>query len=188
MAIRISGNTFSPFGTNFLTTGEEVFPRELATASGAPTASGQLRLTYFTCRKTESTSQLRMYSGSTPAAATPTLVRMGLYSIAANGDGALVASTTNDTTLFSVASTMYLKSWSAPYTKTAGQRYALALLIVTATTLPTLLGSFLGNAAMASSSAPVMSSVILSQTDLPASYTTASLVVSGHRYYTELLP
>src|SRR5688572_24209899 len=181
MAIRLGSNTFSPFATNFLTAAEEIFPRDLATSLGGPSGSGQLRLMYFTCRKTETTSQVRMYSSTTAAGATPTLVRIGLYSIAANGDGTLVASTVNDTALFSAASTTYQKSWSTPYAKAAGQRYAVGLLIVTAAALPTLLGSFVGNAGLATASAPTMAASLTGQADLPVSYTAASLTPSGHR-------
>jgi len=174
---------------NLVTTGEETFPRDLLSSSSAVAPISQsLRLTYFTARKTESTTQVRMYSGGTAAAATPSLCRIGLWSVAANGDLTLVASTANDTTLFAGTVTAYTRSWSAPYAKVAGQRYAIGALVVSATTMPTFGGSQVTYSAEGGSVAPVMGAVINSQADLPSSVAVGSLAASGQRLYAVILP
>jgi hypothetical protein len=184
--IRISGNSRDT--TNLLTTGEESIPRELATSLGVVSSSGQIRLTYFTARKTEVTTQVRMYSGSTAAGATPTLCRIGLWLAASDGScSALVASTANDTTLFAAANTAYTRSWSVSYAKIAGQRYAIGALVVTAAAAPTLSGQA-GFIFGESSVDPVMAGVATGQADLPASMTSAVAGSGGGRPYAAVLP
>lgn len=172
---------------NLITSGEETAPRHLATIASASTVSQTLRLTYFTARKSETTSQVRIYSGGTAAAATPTVCRIGLYAIDAAGAGTLVASTANDTALFAGMNTAYTKSWSAPYAKVAGQRYALGVLVVTSATAPTLFGGALGLAAEAAA-APRLTAQLGSQSDLPASFADASLSTGAQWHYAALLP
>jgi hypothetical protein len=172
---------------NLLTTGEETFPRDFIAALTLGTNTGTLRLSYLTARKSETTTQIRVLSGSTSAAATPTLVRIGLFSIAGNGDGTLVAATTSDTALFAAANTRYTKSWASSYAKVAGQRYAVGILVVTSATAPSLAGVGAGNSP-ALADDPRLTASIASQTDLPASFTAAALAVSGTRFYAALLP
>jgi hypothetical protein len=172
---------------NLLTTGEETFPRDFIAALTLGTNTGTLRLSYLTARKSETTTQIRVLSGSTSAAATPTLVRIGLFSIAGNGDGTLVAATTSDTALFAAANTRYTKSWASSYAKVAGQRYAVGILVVTSATAPSLAGVGAGNSTELADD-PRLTASIASQTDLPASFTAASLAVSGTRFYAALLP
>lgn len=172
---------------NFLATGEESVSRELAMTAAAGGTSGQLRLAYFTARKSETSTQVRVYTGGTQAAATPSLCKIGIYSIAANGDGTLVASTANDTTLFANTSTAYTRSWSASFAKVAGQRYAIAPLVVSATTMPTFLGSIISSGTEAFV-APAVAGVISSLSDLPASFVAASVSTSGQRIYAAILP
>lgn len=119
----------------------EFIPRRDRLASYVSVASGVLVLAYFTAKRSETVSSLTVYTGTVAAGATPTVCRLGLYEIAANGDATLVASTPNDTTLFSATFTAYQKSLSVPFAKVAGQRYATAYLIVTAAAVPTLHGS-----------------------------------------------
>src|SRR5215207_4562461 len=97
---------------HWLTTGEETIPRMFAFQSNVTRVSGVLGLTFFSARKTESISQIRMTCGNV-AAASITLCRIGIYSVAGNGDITLVASTPNDTALFAATFTRYTKSLSA---------------------------------------------------------------------------
>lgn len=157
--------------------GAETVPRLIANSTSVVTSTGALRFTFFTAASSFTATQVQMQSGGTPAAATPTLARIGLYSVATNGDLTLVASTANDTTLFAAANTLYTRSLSSSYQLVAGQRYAIAVLIVTATTAPTVLGSGIGTAASALS--PRLSASIGSQTDLPASVLSTSLGATG---------
>lgn len=172
-----------------LTTGEEISPRDISLFTGCTVTSQTMRMSYFTARKSETTTQVRLIS-VIAAAATPTLCRIGLYSIASNGDGTLVASTTNDTALFATANTAYTKSWASSYAKVAGQRYALAVLVVTATTLPTILGPpLLGTSGSVEYGiAPRVTGQIASQADLPSTFTSAGVSNNTARYYGVILP
>ncbi len=173
---------------DLLAAGEETKPRVGGTsAANISLSTGTLRLTFFTARKTETVTQMRMYGG-TAAAATPSLVRFGVYTVAANGDLTLVASTPNDTTLFSVASTANTKTFSVALAKTAGQRYAAAALVVTATTAPQVVGCVIGNSSGNSATAPRLSGALFSQTDLPSSISAGSVLIDASTPYAELLP
>lgn len=175
---------------NQLTVGEEIFSRELPVVATVTSASGDFRLMYFTARKTETTTQVRLYSGSTAAVATPTLCRLGLYSIATNGDGTIVASTANDTSLFSVASTAYTRSWTSPYAKVAGQRYALGLIVVSGVATPTYLGITIPATLRAEHAVDQrLLGRLFSQSDLPGSFTGAQLNgTNDSRVYAVILP
>lgn len=173
---------------NALETGEATIPRFLASAS-LTTASGSMRLTYFTATKTETVTSIRLGTTGTAAGATPTLVRFGLYSVAANGDLTLVASTVNDTTIFAAANTWYTKAVSTPYAKTKGQRYAVACLVVTAAAAPLLVSApNMGGSSAESALAPRIGAALNSQTDLPASVTSASLATSAQMFYAAVTP
>jgi hypothetical protein len=173
---------------NALTVGEEVMPRLLADST-IGLASGQLKLTYFTAHKTETTTQVRVISGSTAAGATPTLVRLGLYSVAANGDLTLVASTANDTTLFAAVNSIYTRSWSSSYVKVAGQRYALGIVLVTAAATPIIAGkpsptAMYGSGELAAS--PRLTG-FSNQTDLPATLAAGSVGSNQQPFYGVIL-
>lgn len=184
------GTWISPTDTrNLLTTGEETFARDTVSSVLTSVSSQAMRMTYFTARKTETTTQVKVYTGTTAAAATPTLCRIGLYTIAATGDGTLVASTTNDTTLFAASNTAYTRSWSSSYAKIAGQRYALAILVVTAAAAPSITGILAGTAPTVENSiVPRLSSALTSQSDLPSTFTSGSLTTNTSRYYAAILP
>jgi hypothetical protein len=177
----------SPEYASLLTSGEETMLRDCIASSGVSATTGNLRLSYFQARKTETTTQVRISTGGTAAAATPTLCRIGLYSIAASGDGTLVASTVNDTTLFAAVNTAYLRSWSSSYAKSAGLWYALGVLVVSGAATPT----FLGTTAVTPSElaiSPRLTGNIGSQADLPSSFTAGSLTTTGSRIYAAILP
>lgn len=172
-----------------LTTGQEVFIRDAARDS-LTMSSGTLRLTYFTSRKTETVTQAKVYTANTAAGATPTLIRIGLYTEAGNGDLTLVASTPNDTSLLSGANAEYAKSFSASYGLVLGSRYAIGLIVVTAAAAPTVVGNTFGgivNGAMPNR-APRLVSVFTGQTDLPSSITNANQAATFNRLYAEILP
>lgn len=175
---------------NQLTVGEETIPRECISNSAVGTTSGFIRVSFFTARKTETTTQVRMISGATPAAATPTLVRIGLFEIAADSTATLVAATADDTSLFSASVTAYTRNWTAPYQKVAGRRYGLGALVVTATTPPQFIGQNIANGTEFGE-APVLSLVWTGLTDLPALGGTlagGSGVPNGARPYAVVLP
>lgn len=183
------GGALDYFDQNQLTAGEETMPRSLVLSGAAGSGSGNLRLTYFTARKSETITQVRMWTGGTAAGATPTLVRIGLYTVATDGALALVAATASDTALFAATNTSYTKAFAAPYGKVAGQRYAVGALIVTGAAAP----SFMGNSVWASASAevsaaPRLTGLVSSQADLPASVAGAAVSANGQYHYAVLLP
>lgn len=177
------GNPWDVGGS--LTSGEEIFPPDDAQSGTNVTTTQTLRLSYFDCRKSESTTAVRVISGGTAAAATPTLVRIGLYTIDSTGAGTLVASTANDTALFATTATVYTKSWSVAYNKVRGTRLAVGVLVVSAVATPTLAGKGITSTAEVSL-APRKTGSISGQTDLPSSFTGASVSSSFSRFYAAL--
>ncbi len=177
---------FEPFDPDALTTGESTMRRREA-AGSVNTTSGIMRLGYFTARKTEVVTQVRLVSGGTAAGATPTLCRAGVYTVAANGDITLVGSIANDTALLATTFTQYTRSLSVAFTKTAGIRYAVGVLVVTGATAPTLMGTVLPVAAEVGA-APRLSAFVSGQSDLPGSVVVASVTDSAHDPYVVLLP
>lgn len=178
---------------NALTSGQGTMPRAFATNTSAVTQSSQLlTLSYFTCRTAFTTTQTRLFAGATAAAATPTLVRAGIYLIDGAGAGTLVASFASDTAIFATVNTAYLKSWTTPYAMVAGQRYAYGTLVVTAVAAPILVGNIpLGNSNMGAGEvarAPRMAAQLAAQADLPASFTDVSLAALAGRVYATILP
>lgn len=159
-------------------------------ASQSPTtASGTIRFAYFTAARAETIANIAMCTSGTAAGATPTLCRMGVYSVAANGDLTLVGACTNDTSLFATINTRYVRSLSASYPAVLGQRYAIAVLVVTGAATPTFVGSA-PNAALATSfaTAPRVSATLAGQTDLASPITSGSLSSTTNAVYGEVLP
>jgi hypothetical protein len=169
--------------------GEAVCDRRIIAATGTALGSGNLQLTYFTAQVAETINNLVLYTAST-AAATVTLIRYGVYSVAANGDLTLVASTANDTSLLAVANTRYLKALSSSWSKLAGQRYAAGLLTVS-TTSPSMVAVNAQSAAIFDAvfaQEPRLFGVVTSQSDLPSTVANASVTSSRRAPYAEMLP
>lgn len=192
-------STYSPFSyteglylaktidTHAISNGEAVMKREDIQTTGYVTASQRLVLTHFTALKTETITKVAVFSGATAAAATPTLCRVGIYSVADNGDLSLVASTPNDTTLFSVTFSRNEKALSAPFNKEAGKRYAVGALVVSAAALPTFYGTQVGGFTTFTFREPKTCTLVNGQADLPASVANASLSSSNGPIYAELI-
>ena len=170
-----------------LAVGQETMPRGEAQTAGAPSGSGSVRLVYFTARRDLTVSQVRMTSGTTAAGATPTLVRIGLYTVAGDGSLTLVAATANDTTLFASTTTEYTKSFASPYMLRESVRYAVGVLVVTVAASPTYAGGSVP-AGVESGKSPRMTGVRSGQTDLPASIAVGDIGDSFSRPYAALLP
>ncbi len=175
------------FMANFrLASGVSSYPRREA-RTGVSMSSGTLRLSYFTADRAFTAANITAYTTSTAAAATPTLCRMGLYSVAGNGDLTLVASHASDTALFNSTSGKFTKALTASYALTVGQLYAAAVLVVTGATVPLLLGNTITTGDVFSA-APRTSAAVNSQTDLPSSIAVGSLSNSSNDVYMELTP
>lgn len=161
-----------------LTVGESVFPRGQMSSTTLTATNGLTRLSFFTATKTEDISQVRSVSGGT-AQVGATLCRLVVYSISKAGVFTQVATTANDTSLWTVANTAYTTSFSAPFAKIAGTRYAVGMLVVGSSTAPTMQGRAVasGGATNEAGVDPIIAGYISSATDLvsnPASATAAS--------------
>jgi hypothetical protein len=109
-----------------------------------PFATMATGVTYFTAFSpivTKTISSIGMATGGTVAAGVTTAL-MGVYAIDASDNiTGLLASTTNDTTLFTIANSLSLntRTLNTSVTLNAGSRYAVAVL-VQATTMPQIVG------------------------------------------------
>lgn len=171
--------------------GLATIPRELILSNALTNASGALRLSYFTAPEDRTYTGVRVLTGNTAAAATPTLIRFGIYSVAGNGDITLIGSTPNDTTLLAAANTRYSKALSVSTPLTRGSRYAFAHLVVTGAATPTYPGLSPGSGLISSlnlemGEAPRLGGNVTGQTDLPSSVTAASIADSSHQLYAVL--
>jgi hypothetical protein len=180
---------YSSGDPDVLTTGEATIPRSLVNSSTMGMTSQLMRIAYFTAIKTETISQILVECGSTAAAATPSLIRIGVWTTDTTGALlSLVASTASDTTLLAGTSTAYTKAFSASFVKTAGQRYAVGLLVVSATTVPQITGASPLVLAGESALSPRLSAAASGQADLPATLAAGSLTNSTNRPFFILLP
>lgn len=173
--------------------GQETITRFQATVTSAVTLSNQaMRTTYFTARSSFTSTQVRTFSGSTAAGATPTLCRVGLYIAQADGTlSSLAASIVNDTTLWASTTTAYDRSWSSPVAIVRGQRYGISCLCVTGATAPTMPGTNVimgGSYAAETIRSPALASSIASQADLPASVAVGSLSGNTGAFYAVVMP
>lgn len=165
------------YAPTVLTAGQVIPGRDLIHDS-VTLISGQVWFAGFTADKTELVSNITVGTRSTAAGATPTLCRMGVYSVDASDNLTLVASTVNDTTLFAATNTTYTRALSVPFTKQVGTRYATAILVVSGAAMPTLVGLQLAPTSFVNSflkAAPARYTLVTGQTDLPATVTAASL-------------
>ena len=171
---------------NQLATGGSTITRE-ASPSGITLSSGIMRIRFFTAQQTESITQIRTYTGSTAAGATPTICRVGIYTVDGSGNLSLSQSTANDTAMWASANTAYEKTLDTTFSKVAGTRYAIGALCVTGAAAPTIAGGFIGSAPLGGR-APRLVAQVGSQTDLPATISVGSLSESTISTFFELLP
>jgi hypothetical protein len=170
---------------DLLTAGEETI-RRLHAQTTPQLSTGNMVLTYFTARRSETINNVAVVVGGTAAAGT-TLARYGIYSVAANGDLTLVASTANDTTLWNSTFAGPSRALSSSWSKVAGQRYALAALFV-GTTGPKLSGAAPANGTEMGRT-PRLNGSIASQADLPSTVTAGTVSNSqGISVYAALTP
>lgn len=157
---------------------EYVLPRSFSQQWPTLT-SGTLRLSYLTAQKTASVTKLQIDTGGTAAGATPTLVRLGMWlEDPATRDLTLVASVPNTTSLMGGTWVTYRPSVSAAYTKQAGSRYALGVLVVSAAAMPNTFGvTNLNNNLL--DKHPRLGASLSGQADLPSSIPFASLSIAA---------
>lgn len=166
-------------------TAAETMPRMAATLANG-WLSGTMRAAYFKAHRNLTVSTVATATASTPAAATPTLCRVGIYSVAPNGDLTLIGSTANDVTLWNTSNTLHTRNLSAPVNLVAGNTYAVGLLIVTSQTPPTIvIGGPPGPGTLHGAS-PRITSAVTGITDLPASVLAGALADTTFRPYAHL--
>lgn len=163
-------------------TGEYVMPPMLA-ASNLALTSGQLKLAGFTATRTERIGSLSTV-GTSPAGATPTLCRVGVWELdPITGVYTLVASSANDTSLWSTIATVRTSPLTgAPFLKVAGRRYMVGALCVTAAALPSIVGLALNASTVylgliVNTTNYAYGGALLTQTDLPVSFVPLTALV-----------
>lgn len=163
---------------NMLRSGEETLNRPYVYASNLTTASQRLQLTYFTARKTGTYNSIRFDTSGTAAGATPTYCAMGVYRVNADDSLTLIGSSANDTTLFNGTFSAQSRALQASVSLNAGQRYALAFLVVTAAATPTFYGN--NNTTIEGTAyQPFICAAVAGQATLPASVAVGSLSGTG---------
>lgn len=114
-------------------TGGWFVPHRATPASILTSNSSIMRMTRFVAPAAMTVNYLAVPSTSATPPTGITLARLGLYQYLPVADSwTLVASTANDTTLFSVANTLYKRPVTTPFTLTAGTTYGFAVLVVLA--------------------------------------------------------
>ena len=183
-------------GSRYLDTGESIYDRDF-NVTGAASTTQTLTLMGFRAIKSETITRIQVYTGGTAAAATPTLVRMGIYQrVVAGPTGVintwgLVASHASDLTLFAAANTTYTKTLTTTFNKQAGSDYAVGMLIVSAVAFPTFNAPHALTSASYNTDAmlaqPIQFGRVTGQADLPTSIPVASVVVSAVGHFHALL-
>lgn len=141
--------------------------------------SGTICLVYVRPQKngTYSTMNLPIWA----AAASVTLARMGVYSVAGNGDLTLMSATPNDTTIVTNSYQTNSKALSAPVSLVAGNVYAFALIVVATGAMPEMSGI---NYSWAEATLnPRLTGRVTAQTDLLSSITAAQIWTTGAGIY-----
>jgi hypothetical protein len=161
--------------------GEALIDREKSTGSLTLTASA-LVLSYFYARRTETITTARFYVAATVGASN-TRARVGIYSInIGTGLATLVASTTNDTTLFTGSTyAVRTKALTASWAKTRGTLYAAGFLCVGGT-MPAVTGNYI-TVGGESDPVPRLYGVVTGQADLPATTTPAQSNVGPQLHF-----
>jgi hypothetical protein len=155
-------------------------PRTVNTTTNL--ATGTAFFTFFTPLYTLTVSNITYVSGTIVSSGV-SIARFGLYTVDASDNATLVARTDNDTGILSSANTAYTKPFSvlsgypASYTLEAGQRYAVAIIMV-ATGAGSVYMNYASPITTINSLPPRMTGAAGSQADLPTSRTTYSNTVS----------
>lgn len=184
---QITGLDIKLSGIDELDSGEATISRYAPMTGVSYGSSGTMLLTYKKAVKTETVTKLEMAS-TTAAGATPTLIRLAVYEVDdVTQDLTLVASTASDTSVFSSANTSYEVPLESSWSKVAGTTYAYAVLVVTASTLPTLVGQAHATSAAIQnilSYSPKVNGSVTSITDLPSTVLSADVATTNRVLWT----
>jgi len=158
-------------GGERLTSGEAVMSRDQG-MSEVGLDLGSLHLSYFTATKTETINNV-VTALLANVAAGNTTARIGIYSVDANGGlTGLLASTANDTALWTTGNGNRTKALQAGWSKVAGTRYAIGALVIGGSG-PQLIGIFPSSSL--SALAPRANGVVTGQSSLPSSVASGSI-------------
>lgn len=156
----------------------DTYPRHSIVSSTGVINNGEVRLTNFTPAVSRLVSGITVVTGST-AQVGASLVRLGLFTVnTTTNEITLVARTANDTTICATPNTAHARlfdttgGFPASYQLVAGARYAVGLIVVGATTTPTLHTTGTGGAPLSLS--PRMNGLLTGRTDLPTTPVTPS--------------
>lgn len=151
-------------------------------------ASGTLYLSFFRACKAATLSRWDAATTTQGFAATPTLIRGGLYTVDSLGNLTLAAASASDTTIGTAGSTKFGKVFATPLAVEFARWYAFGFLAVSGTTMATLLGPNVafGSHNISMLSDPRVNGVVSGQSDLPASITAGSVAASNQLLWAEL--
>lgn len=178
-----------------LSVGQETSPnaRRGSSTNTVGMTSGSSRLAFFMARKSETITQLQLFSGSTVSSGL-TLARAALHLANADGSTTVLAATTSDTTLFAAINSTYTKTLNTSVSVVAGQWYAVEILLV-GTTPGNLAGetAFGGPGATTglsghTAAAPRLKALVASQSDIGTGYSAGQLSNTPASPYAVLLP
>jgi hypothetical protein len=163
----------TPFDADVLEVGESSLPRWGQLGSTGAVGSGRLYMQTRAAAKTETITNITMWTAAAAAAATPTLCKMGVYEFDPSTDEfVLVGETANDTTLFAATQTQYDRALTTPYQKVAGRLYGYAVIVISSASMPSFMGRLsndgTGPAKTVLELQPRRNYVLSGQTDLPA--------------------
>lgn len=170
------------------TAGMGVISSRTSLGSTGLLASGTLYLSFFRACKPATLSRWDAATTTQGFAATPTLIRGGLYIVDSLGNLTLAAASANDTTIGTAGSTKFGKVFTAPVAVEFGRLYAWGFLVVSGATMATLLGPTVafGSQNVAMLSDPRVNGILSAQADLPASIAFASVAASNQLLWAEL--
>lgn len=169
-------------------TGEETLPRENVSGSAALTTQG-LYLSYFAARHTGTVTSVITQTTGTAAGATPTVARVGVYSVdPATGNITLIGSTTHNGSMWNTINTAYTQALSTPAAIVKGNTYATGVLIVSGAAMPTLAAGPTTLIAANQALAPRMTGLVTGQSNLPASVVAGSITNTERNFYARLVP
>lgn len=146
--------------------------------------SGVIVFTYYEALQDLLIANLAAATSNAAAAATPTMCRLGQYSVdPSTGNLTLLAATTNDTAMFAAIGTEYTKALDVPVSEVKGTVYARAILVISGAAMPTIMAQVaLGGQDSfnrATNRRPHRSSILVGQTDLPSSVSNGSLATKN---------
>lgn len=146
--------------------------------------SGVLHLTYFRASKSETITKVLTYIGGGNGSGL-TLTQIGVFSVAANGDLTLIASTDPAASLWTSQYTTYNTNFQSSWSKTAGNIYAVGLLAIgSAMPWQSVCQLFEVLAALP----PRINGRVNSQSSMPSSVTSGSITTDYRMFMGAVLP